>query len=269
MSNNLNRSSNKVCLITGAARGIGFNIARAMGKEGFTLAISDVNEKMLSHAKERLVKDGFIVEVFTADLALTNEPASLVNKVVKKLDRLDVVINNARAGEGCSFESESEENWDLAFNVNLKAAFFLAKTAIEFMPKDGSIITISSVCASLISEESPSYHISKAGLSHLTRYLAVFVGKRGIRVNSVVPGFIVQDEHREKYSEGGAKQEKYRAATEALHPLRTGPGHSDDVANAVVFLTSKEAKFITGQEIVVDGGLSIQEQTKILFSYAL
>jgi len=269
MSNNSNRLSNKICLITGAARGIGLNIARAMGKEGCMLAISDINEKMLSHAKEKLLKDGLHVEVFPADLALKGEPKRLVNKVVGKFGKLDVVVNNARAGEKYSVENESEDNWDLSHNVNLKSTFFLAQAAIEFMPKDSSIITISSVSASLISENSPSYHISKAGLSHLTRYLAVFLGKKGIRVNSVKPGFIVQDEHRTKYLATGAKQEKYRAATESLHPLGTGPGYSDDVANAVVFLASQEAKFITGQEIVVDGGMTIQDPTKILFSYAL
>ena len=269
MSKNLNGLPNKICLITGAARGIGLNIARAMGKKGFILAISDVDEKILNHSKQQLLKSGLNVETFPADLTLTNEPRRLVDEVVKKLDKLDVVVNNARAGKRCSVENESEENWDLAFDVNLKSTFFLAQAAIEFMPKGSSIITISSVSASLVADDSPSYHMSKAGLSHLTRYLAVFVGKRGIRVNSVIPGFIVQDEHRAKYSDVGAKQEKYRKIAEALHPLGNGPGYSDDVASAVVFLASKEAKFITGQEIVVDGGLSIQDSTKILFSYAL
>ena len=269
MSNNLNRLSNKICLITGAARGIGLNIARKMGKEGCILAISDINEKMLNHVKNQLLEDGLNVEVFPADLGSTGEPKRLVKRIVKKLGRLDVFVSNARAGETCSIENESEENWDLAHTVNLKSTFFLAQAAIEFMPIDSSIIIISSTSASLISAESPSYHMTKAGLSHLTRYLAVFLGERGIRINSVKPGFIVQDEHRAKYLAKGTKQEKYRAATEALHPLRTGPGYSDDVANAVVFLASHEAKFITGQEIVVDGGLSIQDPTKILFSYAL
>jgi len=268
MSSNLNRLSNKVCLVTGAARGIGLNIARAMAKEGCFLALSDIDGKMLSHAKDQLLKDGLQVELFPVDLGLPDEPRHLIERVVKKLGRLDIVVNNARAGKRCTLEKESEENWDLTFNVNLKAAFFLAQAAIEFMSNEGSIITINSISSSLVSDESPSYQITKAGLLQLTRYLAVSVGKRGIRVNSVIPGYIVQDEHRSKYSAMGPKQEKYRATVEALHPLETGPGYSDDIANAVIFLASKEAKFITGQGIVVDGGLSIQDPTKILFSYA-
>lgn len=268
MVNDLKRLSNKICLVTGAGRGIGRNIAQAMGQEGCVLALSDVDAKLLNQVKEELAKDGLNAEIFPADLAVSGEPHRLVKEVVEKFGKLDLLVNNARAGKRSSFEEESEENWNLAFNVNLKAVFFLAQAAIPFMPNDGSIVIIGSVSGMLVSQESPSYQISKAGLLHLNRYLAVHTGNRGVRVNAVLPGFIVQDEHRLRYSGAELNQEKFRAVVEALHPLGTGPGYSDDVADAVIFLASAEAKFITGQSIVVDGGLTIQDPTRILFSYA-
>ena len=151
--------------------------------------------------------------------------------------------------------------------MNLKAAFFLAQAAVPHMSCGSSIITISSVSGNLVSNESPSYQISKAALIHLNRYLAVFCGPKGIRANAILPGFIVQDEHRDKFSSIEPDQEKFKSIVNSLHPLSGGPGYANDVANAVIFLASNEAKFITGQEIVVDGGLTIQDPTKVLFNY--
>jgi len=267
VTKNLKRLNKKICLVTGAGRGIGKNIARALGREGCLLALTDIDANVLAQVKEEFLSEGFSTEIFLADLALSGEPSRLVERIVEKFGKLDVIVNNARAGQRSSFEEESEENWDLAFDVNLKAVFFLTQAAVPFMASDGCIVTIGSVSGTLVSEESPSYQISKAGLLQLNRYLAVYMGNRGIRVNTILPGFIVQDEHRLRYSGSEPNQEKFRSVADALHPLGTGPGYSDDVADAVIFLVSKKSKFITGQSIVVDGGLTIQDPTKVLFSY--
>lgn len=267
MPNNLKRLSNKVCLITGAVRGIGLNIARAIACEGGHLALADIDAILLNQVKDEFLAKGLKVEIFLVDLSKSDGPTQLVKQIISKFGKLDVVINNARAGKRSSFENESYENWDLAFDVNLKAVFFLAQAATPFMPDGGSIVTIGSISGLLVSQESPSYQISKAGLLHLNRYLATYIGNRGIRVNLILPGFIVQDEHRARYEGPEIEQQKYRKIVESLHPLANSPGFSDDVANAVIFLASKEAKFITGQSIIVDGGLSIQDPTKTLFSY--
>jgi NAD(P)-dependent dehydrogenase (short-subunit alcohol dehydrogenase family) len=259
----------RVCLITGGGRGIGLNIARSLGQEGYLLALSDIDSERLRRVKQELEAEGYIAEVFAADISLPGEPYRLVQSVIKKFGKLDILVNNARAGKRNSFLDESEENWDLAFDVNLRAAFFLAQAAVPFMSNGSCIITISSVSGYLVSHESPSYQISKAGLMHLNRYLAVYCGPKGIRANAILPGFIVQDEHRAQYQGAEIKQKKYKAVVDALHPLNGGAGYSNDVAEAVVFLASKKAKFITGQSIVVDGGLTSQDPTKVLFSYVL
>ena len=107
-----------------------------------------------------------------------------------------------------------------------------------------------------VSLEDAAYHVVKAGLASVSRYLAVYGGPHGVRVNTVVPGFIVQDEHQQRFSRGSNSD--FRSRAEAIHPLRR-VGTSDDVADAVAFLCSPAAKFITGQEIVVDGGLTVQD----------
>ena len=267
MSNNLNISSGRVCLVTGASRGIGNNIARVLGKSGFVLAISDVDSAGLERLRQELIDEGVKVEAFTADLSIRSQPKCLIDKILLHFGRLDVLINNARSGKRLSFECETESNWDLAFNVNLKAPFLLAQAAIPHMGINGCIVNISSVSGKFISQESPSYHLSKAALLQLTRYLAVYAGSKGVRVNAVLPGFIVQDEHRERYESLDSKQVEYREIVDFLHPLAGGPGFSDDVASAVRFLVSKEAKFITGQEIIVDGGLTIQDPAKVIFDF--
>ncbi len=259
----LKRLYNKVCLVTGAGGGIGLNIAAALGREGCIVALSDIDTSRLDIARIELMKMGVTVEVFEADLSLKTESLRLVQAVVAKFGRLDILVNNARAGRRATFHDETEDNWDLTLAVNLKAVFFLAQAAISFLPKDAAIINIGSVSGKLVSQEGPSYQVSKAGLLHLTRYLAVNSGS--VRVNSVLPGFIVQDEHRHRYERDDSKQMKYRSIAEALHPMGGGPGYSDDVADAVIFLASKESKFITGQSLVVDGGLTVQDPTKILF----
>ena len=233
------------------------------------LALSDIDSERLSKVKQELEIEGCKVEVFPADISASGESYSLIQRVINKFGKLDVLVNNARAGKRTSFLDETEENWDLSFDVNLKAAFFLAQAAVPHMSCGSSIITISSVSGYLVSHESPSYQISKAALIHLNRYLAVYCGPKGIRANAILPGFIVQDEHRAQYQGTESKQKKFKVIADALHPLSGGPGYSNDVVEAVTFLVSKKSKFITGQALVVDGGLTVQDPTKVLFSYAL
>lgn len=128
----------------------------------------------------------------------------------------------------------------------------------------GSIVNIGSIAAFMACHESPIYHVAKGGLLQMTRYLAVEAGPYGVRVNAVLPGFIVQDEHLTRYA--SANNERYREIAEFSHPLRR-VGSAEDVSNAVLFLCSSGAHFISGQTVVVDGGLSIQEQSGLLFRF--
>lgn len=259
--------ADRICLVTGAGRGIGYRIACAMGQEGAVIAICELDSKLGAQALEEFTAMGILAEFFSVDLSARGEPRRLVEAVLHKFGRIDVIVNNARAGKRLSFAEETEDNWDIAFDVNLKAIFFLAQAALPVMSQDGAIVNISSITAKLVTHEAASYQVTKAGLLQLTRYLATVGGKNGIRVNTILPGFIVQDEHRSRYER--EDNAKYRAIVEHLHPLRGGPGHSDDIARTAIFLASKNSGFITGQEIIVDGGLTIQDQATLLVSYVM
>jgi 3-oxoacyl-[acyl-carrier protein] reductase len=254
----------RVVLVTGAGRGIGLNIARMFAAQGATVAVCDIDTARGDAAVKDIADRGLNATFFRTDLCAANAASHLIKSVLESFGQIDVIVNNARSGKRLSFLEETEEDWDMAFSVNLKSAFFLAQAAIPTMPHGSSIINICSISSVLVSLESPSYQASKAGLLHLTRYLAVVAGERGVRVNAILPGFIVQDEHRARYD--AADNAAYRSITDRMQPLAGGAGDADDVASTALFLAGPQAKFITGQSITVDGGLTIQDQAMLLLS---
>lgn len=256
--------NNKVCVITGCARGIGRNIAISLGNKGYKLALVDCNLINLINLKIELDILGITSEIFEYDLTNILKIDELLKNIIYKMGGIDHIINNAKAGLRKDFNNENSDNWDLAFAVNVKAVFFLSQKALRFLNKESTITNIGSVSGCLISLESPSYQISKAALHHVTKYIAV--NGNGVRSNAILPGFIVQDEHQDRYNLEENNQKEYRKLTNKLHPMGGGPGFSDDIANVVCFLCSKESKFVNGQLIKVDGGLSVQDPTSILMS---
>ena len=257
----------KVALVTGSARGIGKTIAAAFGRAGAKVAISDLNREASKATVREMRKAGIDAHHFAVDLSKRGGPQRMVAAVAKKFGRLDVLVNNARAGKRLGLAEDTEDNWDTTLSVGLRAAYFASQRAIPVMHSKGggSIVHISSVSALLVSQESAGYHAAKAGLIQLTRFLAVHAGRHGVRVNSVLPGFIVQDEHRERFER--EDNATYRAQAEKCHPLGTA-GHASDVAETTLFLCSESARFITGQAIVVDGGLSIQDPWALMSAAA-
>lgn len=257
----------KVALVTGSARGIGKSIATAFGMAGAQVAVCDINGDSSEATVRELQKLGISAEYFVVDLSKNGEPHRMVTEVSKKFGRLDILVNNARAGVRRELLEESEDNWDLTMSVGLRAAFFASQQAILLMGANGggNIVNIGSVAAFLVSLESAAYHATKAGLMQLTKYLAANAGPRKIRVNSVLPGFIVQDEHRERYLRDD--NVGYRARAEGCHPLRR-VGYANEVADATLFLCSDSARFITGQAIVVDGGFTVQDPWTVISAVA-
>jgi NAD(P)-dependent dehydrogenase (short-subunit alcohol dehydrogenase family) len=248
----------KVALVTGSAQGIGKTIAASFGDAGARVAICDIDRERSNATVLELRKAGIDARYHAVDLSKRGEPGRMVAEVTEKFGRLDILVNNARAGTRSGLLEETEENWDLTMSVGLRAAFFASKEAIPVMRSEGggSIVNICSISAFLVSQESASYHAAKAGMMQLTRYLAMYAGDRQIRVNAVLPGFIVQDEDRKRYLRND--NNRYRARAEGCHPLRK-VGSAGDVADATLFFCSDSANFITGQTIIVDGGLSIQD----------
>jgi NAD(P)-dependent dehydrogenase (short-subunit alcohol dehydrogenase family) len=253
----------KVALITGAARGIGLGIARRLAEEGARVLIADINAQAGALAVQNMRDSGLLADFINADLSAVGEAASLIATAMQLAGSVDVLVNNARAGRRLGLLEETEENWSLAHDVGLKAAFFASQATIKAMADRGGcrIVNITSVAAVQVTLESPAYHASKAGLLQLTKYLAVAGGPYHARVNGVLPGLIVQEEHRPRFD--ASDNAGYRAIAAHYQPMGA-VGSERDVAEAVLYLCSDRARYVSGACLVLDGAATAQEPFGLL-----
>jgi len=257
----------KIVLVTGSARGIGRNISGGLARAGASVLIADVNAAAGQIAADELDDGSGRVSYLPADLAADDGPELLIDRVVKQFGRLDVLVNNARSRPQGKPDiwTENRLSWDDTMAVTLRGTFFMARAALRHWKAsptpDAAIVNIASISGMMSTNDSPAYHAAKGGVIQLTRYLADVAGPLGARVNAVAPGFVVQDEHRERYLR--EDNEKYRTVSAMAHPLGR-VGASDEIAQAILFLASPRSAFVTGQIMVVDGGASIQDQWTLL-----
>lgn len=243
------RLNNKVALITGGARGIGREIALLFAREGAYVVIGDLNleeaEKTVIEI-ESLGKKAMFLSLNVTDYAKVEES---VNKILDKTGKVDILINNAGITKDNLLLRMSEQDWDAVLNVNLKGTFNCTKAVSKLMIKQrgGKIINIASIIGIIGNAGQANYSASKAGIIALTKTTAKELASRNINVNAVAPGFI-QTEMTAKLSED-LKQKML--ASIPLNKL----GSPRDVANVCLFLASDEADYITGQTVVVDGGM--------------
>lgn len=238
----------KLALITGAAGGLGDKIARTLHAQGATLALTDRNLAPMEKLKAEL---GERVECFVADLTNSEDVNNLVKNVEEKMGRIDILVNNAGLTRDNLFMRMSDEDWQLVLDVNLSAGFKLAKAAIRGMMKRryGRIIGIASVVGVMGNAGQANYSASKAGMIAMNKCLAQEVGSRGVTVNSIAPGFI-----RTPMTDVLPDDVK----AQLLSKIPEGKlGEAQDIANAVAFLSSDEAQYITGQTLHVNGGMAM------------
>ena len=238
----------KIALITGAAGGLGDKIARTLHAQGATLALTDRNVAPMEKLKTEL---GSRAECFTADLTNSDDVNNLIKNVEEKMGRIDILVNNAGLTRDNLFMRMSDEDWQLVLDVNLSAGFKLAKAAVRGMMKRrfGRIIGIASVVGVMGNAGQANYSASKAGMIAMNKCLAQEVGSRGITVNSIAPGFI-----RTPMTDVLPDDVK----AQLLSKIPEGKlGEAQDIANAVAFLASDEAQYITGQTLHVNGGMAM------------
>jgi len=256
----------KHCVVTGGSRGIGLGISLELAKNEFFVHIFDVQDISENHV---LIPDKNY-EFHNIDLRNWD----LVKDELNRLDKsspIKAVVNNARGrGRGNLPEMETKESLKQEFDVSLIVPTLITQEMLHFARADQqmsrSVVNISSISAYLSGGEKCSYHIAKAGLLSMTRYMADVGGRYNLRVNSISPGFIVKEEHCKRfYSESNTE---YRDLVYSTHPVRN-VGKVKDVGSLVNFLLSDDANFITGQDIIVDGGLSIQDQWNLIYSSTL
>ena len=184
----------KIILITGASRGIGRDIAKTLSKDSNNMVIANYNksEKEAIELKENLKNDGINIEIIKADVSKRNEAKEMVQEVLNKYGKIDVLINNAGISQYKLFNDITDEEWDNIINTNLKSAFMVTQEAVRNMinNKEGCIINISSIWGVAGASMEVAYSTSKAGLIGLTKSLAKELGPSNIRVNAIAPGII-------------------------------------------------------------------------------
>ncbi len=241
----------QVALITGSARGIGKEIATTFAKEGATVIISDINAESAEATSAELNEQGFSSCSLACDVTSMQSVEEMVNKILDKYKRIDIVVNNAGITKDNLLLRMSENEWDAVLTVNLKGTFNCTKVISKVMlkAKKGKFVNIASIIGIVGNAGQSNYAASKAGIIGFTKSIAKEFASRGITANAVAPGFI-QTEMTEKLSD------KAKEAIFKNIPLGS-LGTPQDVAGACLFLASSDADYITGQTIVVDGGMAM------------
>ncbi len=249
------RKQGRVALVTGGAGGIGFATAERLARDGAAIAICDLDEAAAQAAAERLsAATGVSARGYHANVGEAADVAALVEGVVRDLGSLDILVNNAGVTRDNLIHKMSLENWDDIMFVHLRGAFLCAKAAQAEMVMRGwgRIVNLSST-SSLGNRGQVNYSTAKAGLQGFTRSLALELGRFGITVNCVAPGFIDTEMTRKTAARLGKDPEAYKA--ERAKGIAVGRvGVPADVANTIAFLTDEEAGFVSGQVIYVSGG---------------
>ena len=243
---------NKVAVITGAAQGIGRAIATTLAQQGANVVVSDIQlEKAKTTAKEIMAETGQEVIAIHADVVDSASVKAMIDRTIDEFERIDILVNNAGTTRDTLIMRMKEADWDLVLNINLKGTFNCSKAVVRPMMKQqyGRIVNIASVSGLIGQAGQTNYSSSKAGIIGFTKALAREVGSRNITVNAIAPGLVktaltidLPQELKDYFIE--------------MTPLGRY-GEPEDVANAVAFLVSDEASYITGHVLSVDGGMAM------------
>ena len=255
----MGRVEGKTIIVTGGAHGIGRATAQRLAEEGAAVAITDVDDESGEAAAESISKNGGTAQYWSLDV--TDEAAvdSVFDDVAETLGGIDVLVNNAGiSGTDKPTHELTKEEWDEVIDVNVNGVFYCTKHAIPHMQDagGGSIINLSSIYGIIGAEDIPPYHASKGAVRTMTKTDALHYADDNIRVNSVHPGFIWTPLVEEFLSRNGDVEEG-RKQLDELHPIGH-VGEPEDIANGILFLASDESKFMTGSELVIDGGYTAQ-----------
>jgi 3-oxoacyl-[acyl-carrier protein] reductase len=248
---NMNILQDKVAIVTGGGQGIGAGIAKVLAKAGAKVMVSDLNEDKARQVSDQIIADGGQAISSACDVSNASQVEEMVSQTVQAYQKVDILVNNAGIFPFKSFVEMSVEDFEKVMDVNVKGVFLCTKEALKVMPEGGRVVTISSIASIVGFEGLTHYCGSKGAVNSWTRALAIELSSRQITVNAVAPGAI------ETPGATGAMTDEMKQGFIASIPLKR-MGKPEDIANAVKFLASDEAGYITGQTIVVDGGWTLK-----------
>jgi NAD(P)-dependent dehydrogenase (short-subunit alcohol dehydrogenase family) len=253
----MNRVKNKTCVITGAALGIGHACALRLAEEGARIAVFDVLDEDGARLVDGLTAQGVSARYWHVDVANEAQVKAAMDEAAAHFGSIDVLVNNAGiSGANKPTHEITEAEWDRVQSINVKGVFFCTKHAIPHMKRAGagSIVHLSSIYGLVGAADSPPYHAAKGAVRLMAKTDAMIYAPDRIRVNSIHPGYIWTPMVENHLRNSGATDiEAAKAQVGSVHPLGH-VGEPDDIAWGVVFLASDESKFMTGSELVIDGG---------------
>ncbi len=254
--NRMNRLAGKVAIITGAASGMGLAGAQLFAKEGAKVVITDIEVDMLDEKKNEIVTDGGDAIALKLDVSDPESWSKVIDKTLEQYGKIDILINNAGIHMAKGILDAELDDWNKVMAINTTGVWLGMKAVIPHLQNQGggSIVNTSSIAAivgGIGDAEGAAYSASKGAVRSLTKHAAQWFGKDNIRVNSVHPGAI----YTGMAEKTGIKSREQMGETfKGRTPLKPYAGESSDIANAYLYLASDESKYVTGLELVVDGG---------------
>ncbi|MDF2546084.1 MAG: dehydrogenase, short-chain alcohol dehydrogenase like protein [Anaerosolibacter sp.] len=251
----MSRFQEKVVIVTGGAQGIGMAISRYFAAEGAFVVIADINQAAAKENETYILQQGGRCISIPTDVACETSVNHLMNTVGQNYGRIDILVNNAAMHYSKDIETRTMDEWHQALSVNLTGPYMAVKYGLPYM-KDisATIINIVSTRALMSEPDTEPYSASKGGLLALTHSLAISLGKYSIRVNAISPGWIDvsawgQEDHRQQALLSDRDHQQ--------HPVGR-VGRPEDIAKACLFLCSPDASFITGSNLIIDGGMTVK-----------
>ncbi len=252
----MKRLDGKTCIVTGGAKGIGKATCLRLAEEGARVAITDIDDDDGKRLRDEIGRKGGTARYWHLDVTDEDAVDRVFGEVADRFGGIDVVVNNAGiAGVNKPTDQITSGEWQQVMDVNVNGVFYCTRAAIPHMRKrgGGSVVNLSSIYGIIGAPDVPPYHASKGAVREMSKTDAMLYAKEGIRVNSVHPGFIWTPlvQAMAEASEEGSKA--FRAHLDELHPVGH-VGEPEDIAAGIAYLASDDAKFVTGSELVIDGG---------------
>lgn len=255
----MKRVDGKVAIVTGGSHGIGKSTCEMLAQEGAKVAIADIKDEDGKSLAKEIQAQGGMVEYWHLDVSQESNVEAVFQQVKEKWGKIDVLVNNAGiSGPNKPTHEIDAEDWKTLLSINVDGVFFCTKHGVKAMLENGggSIVNLSSIYGLVGAPDSPAYHASKGAVRLMSKTDALLYAKDNIRVNSVHPGF-VWTPMVENFLKQQGEVEEGRKNLDQLHPIGH-VGKPEDIAYGILFLASDESKFMTGSELVIDGGYTAQ-----------